>query len=345
MENGVSATTPPQSMNISLRQLQVFAKAAELLSFTRAAEALHLSQPAVSMQVRQLEDSLGLPLFEQVGKKLQLTQAGEAMERYALDILGRLDEARTYMEELKGLRRGLLTIAVASTLNQFASRILAAFVRQYPGVRVKLEVSNREQVLQQLMRNQCDLALMGTPPRHRLLAADRFMDNPLVIIAPADHWLVHRHRIALEKVVREPFVMRETGSGTFQAFQQLLESRGLELADVMEMNNNEAIKQSVAAGLGLGVVSLYTIEQELNARQLAVLDVESLPIHRFWHLVRRQGKRLSQVATTFRDFVLKQAPHYMPPPDWHAELRLPVNRTTLQSQERQLSGRTVDGPA
>ncbi len=312
-------------MNITIRQLQVFAKAAELLSFTRAAEALHLSQPAVSMQVRQLEENLGIRLFEQVGKKLYLTQAGEAMERYALDILTKLDEAQTYMEELKGIRRGLLNIAVASTLNQFASRVLAAFVRQYPGVRVKLEVSNREQVLDQLMRNHCDLALMGTPPEHELLTADRFMDNPLVIIAPPDHWLVHRPAIPLEKVVREPFVMRESGSGTFQAFQQLLKNRQLELSEVMEMNNNEAIKQSVAAGLGLGVVSLYTIEQELAARQLAVLDVEHLPIHRYWHLVRRFGKRLSAVAQAFRLFVLREAHLYMPPPDWYRELRnLPI---------------------
>ncbi len=313
-------------MNITIRQLQVFAKAAELLSFTRAAEALHLSQPAVSMQVRQLEEHLGIHLFEQVGKRLQLTQAGEAMERYALDILSKLDEARIYMEELKGIRRGLLTIAVASTLNQFASRILAAFVRQYPGVRVKLEVSNREEVLAQLMRNHCDLALMGTPPEHELLTADRFMDNPLVVIAPYDHWLVHRHDIPLEKVVREPFVMRESGSGTYQAFQQLLKNQQLQLDEVMEMNNNEAIKQSVAAGLGLGVVSLYTIEQELAARQLAVLDVEHLPIRRYWHLVRRFGKRLSAVAEAFRLFVLREARHYMPPADWYPELRrLPVD--------------------
>lgn len=309
-------------MNIRIRQLEVFTAVSRHLSFTRAAQALHLSQPAVSMQIRQLEESLGVRLYEQIGKQIFLTQAGEEMEQYASDVLSKLQEAHSVMDELKGLKRGVLTISVASTLNQFASKVLAAFVRRYPGIRVKLDVSNRDTVLDHLIRNQCDLALMGTPPNETLLTRDRFMSNPLVVIAPADHWLVHRKNIPLEKVVREPFVMREAGSGTRQAFSALLKTQNLVLNEIMEMNNNEAIKQSVEAGLGLGVVSLYTIEREIRGGHLAILDVEHFPILRAWHLVRRSGKRLSIVARTFRDFVLREACEYMPDPGWQKALRL-----------------------
>lgn len=299
-------------MNITLRQLQVFDAVAKNLSYTAAAKALYLSQPAVSMQIKQLEDSLGLALFEQLGKKIYLTEAGREFYNHARAISRELAEADEVMEQLKGLGRGRLAVSVASTANSFATRLLAAFAKDHEGVTISLDVTNRRGLLDQLANNETDLVIMGRPPEGLNLATESFMENPLVVIAPPDHPLANQKQIPFERLQEEIFVVRERGSGTRNAMERFFAEHGVTLTTGMEMTSNEAIKQAVEAGLGLGIVSIHTLELELETRRLVVLDAESFPILRHWYVVHRRGKRLSPVAMAFKDYVLKQGDTLLP---------------------------------
>ncbi|MFO7604154.1 MAG: LysR family transcriptional regulator [Gammaproteobacteria bacterium] len=294
-------------MNVTFRQLKVFAAVARHLSFTRAARELHLSQPAVSMQIKQLEDTAGISLFEQIGKKIYLTEAGQEMYHYSRSIAQQLVEIEEVLAQLKGVSRGHLSIAVASTANYFATRLLAAFAKSYAGVSFSLDVTNRASLLRQLEQNECDLVVMGKPPEDMDLVTEAFMENPLVVIAPPDHPLAGQQGISMQRLQEETFVVREPGSGTRIAMERFFDEQGFELKTGMEMTSNEAIKQAVEAGLGLGIVSIHTLTLELEARHLVLLDVEKFPILRHWYVVYRQGKRLSPVAEAFRQFVLGQA--------------------------------------
>jgi len=294
-------------MHITLRHLQVFESAARLAGFTRAAEELHLSQPAVSMQIRQLEEQAGMALFDQIGKKIHLTDAGRTLYRHAQDILAQVQEAQLELEEMRGVRRGQLNITVASTANYFAPRLLATFCQRYPGVKVSLDVSNREHILTQLSESDKDLAIMGQTPEESNLVAHPFMDNPLVVIAAPDHPLVHERAIAPARLSEESFISREPGSGTRMAAERFFDAAGIRLATAMEMSSNEAIKQAVQAGLGLGVVSIHTLEMERAMGRMAILEVQGFPIMRHWYVVHRPAKRFSAVAQAFLDFVMTEA--------------------------------------
>lgn len=294
-------------MNVTFRQLKVFESVAKYLSYTQAAHALHLSQPAVSMQIKQLEGNIGLPLFEQVGKKIFLTEAGQEMNHYSRKISSQLDELDDVFEGLKGVSRGHLSISVASTANNFGTRLLAAFTKEYPGTSFSLDVTNRETLLRQLENNEKDLVIMGRPPEDLNLAVESFMDNPLVVIAPPNHPLATEKSIPLSRLQEETFVVREAGSGTFIAMERFFNSHDVTLNTGMEMTSNEAIKQSVEAGLGLGIVSIHTLELELEAGRLVILDIEGLPILRHWYVVHRKAKRLSPVASVFKVFVLEES--------------------------------------
>jgi DNA-binding transcriptional LysR family regulator len=295
-------------MHITFRQLKIFASVAHHLSFTRASEELHLTQPAVSMQIKQLEQAVGLPLFEQLGKKTYLTDAGREFGRYASGITAQLEELDQVVDELKGLKRGRLTIAVASTANYFVPRLLATFCQRHGNaVSVSLDVTNREQLLRSLAENRNDLVIMGQPPKGMALVAERFLENPLVVIAPPGHPLADKKRIPPARLREETFLVREQGSGTRSAMERYFAANNLRLATPMEMSSNEAIKQSVEAGLGLGVVSLHTLAMELALKRLVVLDVVKFPIMRHWYIVYREGKRLSVAAQSFREFVLQEA--------------------------------------
>ncbi len=292
-------------MNITFRQLQVFEAVARHLSFTHAAEELFLTQPAVSMQVKQLESAVGIPLYEQLGKSIHLTEAGKLMFRYSTEIRSQVNEAEKELDDLKGTEGGLLQIAVASTVNNFAARLLSEFCQQYPRIRVSFDVTNRATLLKKLEANESDLALMGSPPGDMDLIGEPFMDNPLVVIAPPSHPLVGEKDIPLKKLKDDPLLMREVGSGTRVAMERFfLEKKNFKLISSIEMNSNEAIKRSVEAGLGLGIVSLHTIELEKELGRLEVLDVRSFPIVRQWYIVYRKGKRLSIAAESFKSFVL-----------------------------------------
>ncbi len=298
-------------MNITLRQLKVFERVARRLSFTRAAEELFLTQPAVSMQIKQFEEAIGLPLFERLGKKIYLTRAGEELYQLSRSIAQQLDEAEQLIEELKGTEAGRLNVSVANTVHYFAIRLLGEFCRRHPKVRVSFKVTNRKGLLQNLEDNEADLLLMGQPPDNQDLVAESFLINPLVIIAPQHHPLSGRRSIPLKELANETFIMREIGSGTRNSVERFLAERGVHLTVSMEMNTNSAIKQGVEEGLGLGIVSIHTLERELEGGRLTVLNVESFPIIRQWYLVHRAGKRLSAIATEFAQFVRNESHHFV----------------------------------
>lgn len=293
-------------MNVTFRQLEVFSEVAKNLSFTKAAAILHLSQPGVSMQIKQLESSIGLAMFEHVGKKIFLTEAGEEMFHYCRTISQQLAEAEEVLEQLKGLKSGRLNVTVATTANAFATRMLSKFNKLYEGSTVSLDVTNRERLLKQLMDNEKDIAIMGRPPENVDLVIEAFADNPLVVVAAPDHELVGKQPIPLYMLQDQTFVVREQGSGTRTAMQRFFEEHNLSITSSMEMNENEAIKQAVQAGMGLGVVSIHTIELELETNRLVILDVEDFPIMRHWYLVHRKEKRLSPITQAFKEFVLNE---------------------------------------
>lgn len=298
-------------LHLTFRQLSVFEAVARNLSFSRAAQDLHLSQPAVSMQIKQLEENVGIPLFEQLGKKIFLTEAGRELYHYSRVIAQQLSEVEAVLSELKGLKRGKLKISVASTANYFAPQLLATFSQRLPTVTVSLDVTNRQTLLQQLAHNDMDMAIMGQPPDGLDLVAESFMDNPLVVIAPVNHSLARKKTIPLARMQEETFLMREEGSGTRIAMERYFEAHGVRINTGMEMSSTEAIKQAVQAGLGLGVVSLNTVELELETKRLKVLDVDGLPIRRHWYIVHRKDKRLSAAALAFKNFMLDEAASLM----------------------------------
>jgi DNA-binding transcriptional LysR family regulator len=300
-------------LHITLRQLQVFSTVAQNLSYTRAAEALHLSQPGVSMQIKQLEDSIGLSLFDRLGKKIYLTPAGKDLQGYARQILETLDDASAALTAHQDLQSGQLTLAVATTANQFASRLVGDFSKRYENITLRLDVTNRERLIEQLENNEPDLVIMGEPPKDKGLQLDsvRLMENPLIMVCSPQHPLGNRAKLHLSDVTGERFVVREIGSGTRSAIERFFDSHGLKLTNTLEMGSNEAIKHAIAAGLGIGIISQHTAGLELETNTLLTLKAEGFPIIRHWHIVTRKGKRLSPAAEAFWDFLLSEAPNYV----------------------------------
>ncbi len=299
---------------ITLRQLQVFEKVASHLNYSRAAEELYLSQPAVSMQIKQLEENIGLPLFEQMGKKIFLTEAGRELFHYSRNITQQLAEMKTVFDEMKGLEQGRLTLSVVNTANSFAPRLLAKFCRLHPHINVTLQVANRDAVLKQLADNSTDLAIMGRPPDGLDISAESFMDNPLVVIAAPDHPLTRLKRVKLAQLAQETFLSREPGSGTRSAMERVFAEHQIQPRIGMEVETNEAIKQAVQAGMGLGILSLHSIELELETRRLAMLNVEHFPLLRHWFVAHRSNKRLSSAASAFKEFLLQSSKPPLAPP-------------------------------
>jgi DNA-binding transcriptional LysR family regulator len=290
----------------TLRQLQIFAAVAKHLSFTRAADELRLTQPAVSMQVKALEDLAGLPLLERIGRQVALTDAGAELLRHAQVVLRALADAEDAFAALRGLEAGRVSIAVVSTAKYFAPKLLALFSRKHPEVELKLAVNNREAVVALLVENEVDLALMGTPPKHLETTAFPFAKHPLVVIAAPDHPLARERRVPVRALAAESFLVREPGSGTRAAMERFFAEHRVEPAATTEISSNETIKQAVMAGMGLGFISQHAIGLELSAGQLALLHVEGLPVVRDWNVVHRTEKRLSPAAQAFKRFVLKE---------------------------------------
>ncbi len=298
-------------LHFTLRQLQVFEQVATHLNYSRAAQELYLSQPAVSMQIKQLEGHLGLPLFEQMGKKIFLTEAGRELFHYARSIAQQLAEMEAVFNEMKGLEQGKLTLSVVNTANYFTPQLLAKFCRRHPNIDVILQVANRDAVLKQLGDNSTDLAIMGQPPDGLDITAESFLDNPLVVIAAPGHPLAKLKRIDFDRLAEETFLSREKGSGTRSAMERVFAQHKIQPRISMEMETNEAIKQAVQAGMGLGILSLHSIELELETKRLAMLNVEHFPLLRHWFVAHRSNKRLSSAALAFKDFLLTEAEEAM----------------------------------
>jgi len=300
-------------LHFTLRQLQVFEKVANHLNYSRAAKELYLSQPAVSMQIKQLETSIGLPLFEQMGKKIFLTEAGRELFHYARNIAQQLAEMEAVFGEMKGLGHGKLTLSVVNTANYFTPQLLAKFCQRHPGINVILQVANRDAVLKQLADNSTDLAIMGQPPDGLDLSAESFLDNPLVVIAAPGHPLAKLKLVKFDRLAEEIFLSREKGSGTRSAMERVFAQHKIQPRISMEMETNEAIKQAVRAGMGLGILSLHSIELELETKRLVMLNVEHFPLLRHWFVAHRSNKRLSGAALAFKEFLLTEAKKILAP--------------------------------
>lgn len=293
--------------NVTLRQLRVFAAVARRLSFTAAARELHLTQPAVSQQIRALEEDAGLALFEHVGRKVQLTAAGEELLRHAEQMLDLVREAGEALAALRGLKRGVLKLGAVSTAKYFAPSLLSAFTAEYPEVTIKFSVGNRQETIAQLTANEVDLVIMGRSPRELDTVAEPFAKHPFVIIASPQHPLAGKRRLRLAQLATENFVIREEGSGTRASMEHVFREHGARYRASMEAGSNETIKQSVMAGMGVSFISMHTIGLELQTGKLAVLDVAGLPIVRDWYVIHLREKRLSPIAAAFRSFLLERA--------------------------------------
>jgi len=297
--------------NATFRQLRVFSEVARQLSFARAAEVLHLSPPAVTMQVKELEGHVGLPLFERSGRQVALTTAGEYMLVYARKVLATLKDAEDAAARLQRLEVGQLTIGMVSTAKYFLPRLLAEFQHEHEGIDIRLAVGNREQLVKMLQGNEVDIAVMGRPPTELATRAEPFAAHPHVFVAPVDHPLLKLAHPTVESLRPCGFILRERGSGTRAAMENFLAKARLEPRVVMEMTSNETIKQAVMAGMGISFLSLHTIGLELEHGLIATLDVESTPIVRAWNVVHTLSKLLSPAAEAFRYFMLERAESFL----------------------------------
>ncbi|MBG9386612.1 LysR family transcriptional regulator [Caenimonas aquaedulcis] len=291
--------------NATLRQLKVFEAVARHLSFSRAAEELHLTQPAVSTQVRKLEEHAGLPLFEQLGKKIHLTPAGGQMLLSSRAIIQQFREAEEAMTQFKGVSGGRLNVTVISAGDYFFPRLLVEFARRHSGVTLNFGVCNREELLGQLADNLTDLAIMVRPPVDADTIAEAFAPHPYVVVAAPDHPLAGRKRIPVSRLAKEPFIVREKGSDTWNSMEDAFGAHLPQLNLAMEIKSTETIKQAVMAGMGLSFLSAHTVSRELQAKSLVVLQVQGFPLMLNWYVVHRKSKRLPPVAQAFKAFLLK----------------------------------------
>lgn len=294
--------------NATLRQLKVFETVARHLSFSRAAEELHLTQPAVSTQVKKLEEHAGLALFEQLGKKIYLTPGGSELLHYSRTIIQQFQEAEDAMTQFKGITGGKLNVAVISAGDYFFPRLLVEFARSHQGVTLNLSVHNREGLLNQMTSNLTDIAIMVRPPTDMDTINVAFAPHPYVIVAAPDHPLVAQKNIPMSRLMQEPFVVREKGSDTWHSMEDGFGDRINDINVAMEIRSTETIKQAVIAGMGVSFLSAHTISLELQAGSLAVLDVEGFPVMLNWYIVHRKNKRLPPVAQAFKNFLLEEGP-------------------------------------
>jgi len=290
----------------TFKQIQTFMEVARQRSVSKAAERLFVTQPAISMQLRQLEDAFGLALVEPMGRNIKLTVAGEAFLTYATAAMGQFRDLEALMAEHVGLRQGRIDLAVVSTSKYFIPMLLVRFSKLHPGIEVKLNIDNRENVLGLLSRFEVDLVVMGRAPSHMDCEATPFATNPLVVVAPPDHPLARRKNLPFSAVADYGFVVREEGSGTRAAMQRLFEENQTALKVVMGMPSNETIKQAVMAGMGLSFLSMRTIRHELASGHLALLDVQGLPQINHWYVTHLGCKKLSPAARAFKDFLIEQ---------------------------------------
>ncbi|MBU3697562.1 LysR family transcriptional regulator [Dechloromonas sp.] len=289
---------------ITFRQLETFAQVARLGSFTRAADALHLTQPAISIQIRQIADTLGMPLFEQIGRDISLTPAGQLLMQATRELDDVWNRFESSIDDLKGLKRGKLRVALVTTAKYFLPRMLGAFCQRYPDIEIELEIANRERIVERLRSNQDDLYIMSYPPADLDIVARPFLENALVIVAAPGHWAVGR-QVTLAELAGEHFLLREQGSGSRHAVDRHLAAVGMRLNVRLSLASNEAIRDLAASGMGLGVLSRHALDSEPARDGIAILDVEGFPIQQAWNVVHLDKKLLSVPARAFLDDLLK----------------------------------------
>lgn len=292
--------------NYTLKQIQTFIEVARERSVSKAAERLFVTQPAVSMQLRQLEEAFGIALVESAGRNIQLTRAGEDFLTHAIAAMGQLKDLEAVMAEHVGLRKGHINLAVVSTAKYFVPMLLVQFGKLYPGVDITLRIDNRENILGMLSRNEADLVIMGRAPKTLECDAVAFATNPMAILGAPDHALTRRKHLPFSALGDYGFVVREQGSGTRAAMQRLFAQNEVELKVVMEMPSNETIKQAVMAGMGLSFLSLRTVRHELASGHMALLDVAGMPMIGNWYITHLQHKRLAPAGQAFKAFLIEQ---------------------------------------
>ncbi len=290
-------------IHATLQQLRLFDAVARFKSITQAAEEVHLTQPAVSIQVKRLEEKIGMPLIEHIGKKLHLTVAGEQVSEACSEILQRLDTLETSLNDMRGEIAGPLNVTVVSSAKYFLPQLLGSFVRRYPKVEPRLQITNRAKLLSRLSANEDDLYIMGRVPSEYDVTNHSFLENILVVVARPDHPLANEKNISLERITCERLIGRESGSGTRKAIEDMFAAQGLDILPYMELGSTEAMKQGVIGGLGIAILSLHSLRLELDAKELVVLDVDGFPLCRQWYAVHRNGKHLSNAARAFLEYL------------------------------------------
>ena len=292
----------------TLHQLKVFETVARNGSFTRAAEELFITQPTVSSQVKQLTKAIGLPLFEQIGKSLYLTDAGQELLAACQDIFERLDNFEMKVADLKGTKQGQLNLAVITTAKYFVPRLLGSFCEQYPGIDVALQVTNHQEIQQRMSDNKDDLYIVSNPKEDIDLKSQPFLNNPLVVVARKDHRLASQKNIDLKELNEQSFIMREQGSGTREAILKLFDEHNISVKVKLELGSNEAIKQAIYGGLGISVLSEHCLISEGLSGELTILDFQHFPLKRRWFVAHLAGKKLSVIAETFFNYLLEESP-------------------------------------
>lgn len=287
----------------TLHQLKVFQTVARHGSFTKAAEELLITQPTVSTQVKQLTQAVGMPLFEQIGKQLYLTDVGRELFSTCEEVFEQLDRFEMIVSDIKGTKQGRLRLAVVTTAKYFVPRLLGYFCQQYPGVDISLEVTNHQNITRRMLENQDDLYVLSQPPEDIGLCSEPFMDNPLVLVANKNHPLAGQTNIPMKRLNNEAFIMREQGSGTRMAVQKLFAKHKISVKVRLELGSNEAIKQAIAGGLGISILSKHTLYAESSESELTTLDVQGFPIKQQWYVSYLGGKQLSVVAQTFLEYL------------------------------------------
>jgi DNA-binding transcriptional LysR family regulator len=288
-------------------QLSVFEAVARLGSYTRAGEELYMAQPTVSVQIKKLTETVGLPLLEQIGKCAHLTDAGRELYAACQEIFQKFADVDDRLASLRGLKSGRLCLAVSTTGKYFAPRMLAAFIQRHPGIEVSLQIHDRETLLERMSKNTDDLYIFANPPQDGQVVIQKILPNPMVVFARADHPLAHQKNIPFERFAKEPFLMREPGSGTRMVAQQVFESHRVKPSIRMELSTNEAIKQAILAGLGVSILSRYTLGLDVEEDQLVALDVQGFPLEHHWYFSYPVGKQLSAVAQAFMQLVRNEA--------------------------------------
>jgi DNA-binding transcriptional LysR family regulator len=293
-------------MNITFRQLKLFLALSETGSVSAAARLMHVTQPTASMQLKEVTQTIGVPLYEVISKKIHLTDMGRELAHTAREMVQTWAAFEQGVDGIKGLTRGKLRVAVVSTAKYFMPRLIGSFCKKYPEIDVSLEILNRDGVVQRMRDNLDDLYIMSQPPLDLDLSDEIFMTNPLVLIAGTRSSLVKASGVSLARLAEQRFILREKGSGTRMGVDQFFKKHKFRSDIRMELGSNEAVKEAVAGGLGIGIVSRHALHGHQKEHGVAVVDVKGFPIQSNWHIVHPASKRLSPIASAFKLHMRKE---------------------------------------